>query len=63
MIILKERNYSFVGKAKDLCNDIQEEIESREMEEIRRGFEENMFCDNYGYCCGTSCKNYYKCQG
>lgn len=63
MITLKERNYSFVGKAKDLCNDIQEEIESRKMEEIRRGFEENMFCDNYGYCCGTSCKNYYKCQG
>ena len=63
MITLKERNYSFVGKAKDLCNDIQEEIESREMEEIRRGFEENMFCDNYGYCCGTSCKNYYKCKG
>lgn len=63
MITLKERNYSFVGKAKDLCNDIQEEIESREMEEIRRGFKENMFCDNYGYCCGTSCKSYYKCQG
>ena len=63
MIILKERNYIFVGKVKDLCNDIQEEIESRELEEIRKGFEENMFCDNYGYCCGTSCRNYYKCQG
>lgn len=63
MIALKERNYIFVGKVKDLCNDIQEEIESRELEEIRKGFEENMFCDNYGYCCGTSCRNYYKCQG
>ena len=49
MIALKERNYIFVGKVKDLCNDIQEEIESRELEEIRKGFEENMFCDNYGY--------------
>ena len=63
MITLKERNYIFVGKVKDLYNDIQEEIESRELEEIRKGFEENMFCDNYGYCCGTSCRNYYKCQG
>lgn len=63
MITLKERNYIFVGKVKDLCNDIQEEIESRELEEIRKGFEENMFCDNYGYCCGTSCRNYYKYQG
>lgn len=63
MITLKERKYIFVGKVKDLCNDIQEEIESRELEEIRKGFEENMFCDNYGYCCGTSCRNYYKCQG
>lgn len=63
MITLKKRNYIFVGKVKDLCNDIQEEIESRELEEIRKGFEENMFCDNYGYCCGTSCRNYYKCQG
>lgn len=32
-------------------------------EEIRQGFADNMFCDNYGYCCGTSCKNYHKCQG
>lgn len=63
MITLKERNYIFVGKVKDLCNDIQEKIESRELEEIRKGFEENMFCDNYGYCCGTSCRNYYKCKG
>ena len=63
METLKEKNYIFVGKVKDLCNDIQEEIESRELKEIRKGFEENMFCDNYGYCCGTSCRNYYKCQG
>ena len=32
MITLKERNYCFVGKVKDLCKDIQEEIESRELE-------------------------------
>ena len=32
-------------------------------EEIQKGFAENMFCDNTGYCCGTSCKNYKNCQG
>lgn len=26
------------------------------------GFVGNMFCDNYGYCCGTSCRNYFKCM-
>lgn len=41
-----------------------EEMEIAEFEEeIRRGFAENMFCDNTGFCCGASCKNYYKCQG
>lgn len=25
--------------------------------------EENAFCDNTGYCCGTSCKYYSKCNG
>lgn len=63
MITLKERNYCFVGKVKDLCKDIQEEMENREIEEIERGFAENMFCDNYGYCCGSSCRNYINCQG
>ena len=38
-------------------------MESREIEEIERGFAENMFCDNYGYCCGSSCRNYINCQG
>lgn len=32
-------------------------------QEIEQGFRENNFCDNTGYCCGTSCKNYYKCKG
>lgn len=59
----KKKIYCFVGKLKDLCKDIQEEIESRELEEIEEGFAENIFCDNYGYCCGTSCKNYINCQG
>lgn len=41
-----------------------EEIELAEFDrEIQEGFAENMFCDNTGYCCGTSCRNYWKCQG
>ncbi len=32
-------------------------------QEIEQGFRENNFCDNTGCCCGTSCKNYYKCKG
>lgn len=59
----KKKIYFFVGKLKDLCKDIQEKIESRELEEIEEGFAENMFCDNYGYCCEISCKNYINCQG
>lgn len=62
MISLKERPYSFVGKVKDLVNDIQEEIESREMKEIEQGFKENCCCDNFGYCCGASCKYYTSCK-
>ena len=31
--------------------------------EIIQRFKENMFCDNTGFCCGSNCKNYYKCQG
>lgn len=62
MISLKKRPYNFVGKVKDLANDIQEEIESREMEEIEQGFKENCCCDNFGYCCGASCKYYASCK-
>ena len=32
MINLKSRPYTFKGKVKDLVNDIQEEMESRELE-------------------------------
>lgn len=32
-------------------------------EEIEQGFRENSFCDNTGYCMGTSCKSYCKCRG
>lgn len=31
--------------------------------EIEEGLKENNFCDNTGYCCGTSCRNYAKCKG
>ena len=62
MINLKNRPYTFRGKVKDLVNDIQEEIESREIEEIRQGFAENGFCDNTGFCCGSSCKYYENCK-
>ena len=36
MINLKSRPYTFKGKVKDLVNDIQEEMESRELEEIEK---------------------------
>lgn len=62
MISLKSRPYTFKGKVKDLVNDIQEEIESRELEEIEQGFAENSFCDNTGFCCGASCKYYESCK-
>lgn len=32
------------------------------MEEIRQGFAENSFCDNTGFCCGSSCKYYENCK-
>lgn len=32
-------------------------------DEYDYGYESNMFCDNTGYCCGSSCKNYIKCYG
>lgn len=31
-------------------------------DEIEQDFEENMFCDNTGYCKGTSCSNYLNCH-
>ena len=58
----KEKIYSFKGKAKFLCKDITEEIDNKYYNEIEEGFLDNMFCDTYGYCCGTGCKNYYDCQ-
>lgn len=54
--------YVFVGKMKDLYEDIQCRIETEIDNEIREGFKENGFCDNYGYC-SSSCKYYYKCKG
>ncbi len=38
-----------------------EEKENNFEKEIENGFLTNMFCDNFGFCKGASCKNYYKC--
>ena len=60
--MIKERKYYFVGKIKDLLKDLELEIEMQFDKEIEEGFRENLFCDNYGYCCGLNCKNYYNCK-
>ena len=50
-------------KVERLENDFQDlELEDFD-NEMQQGYADNMFCDNYGYCCGTSCRNYWKCQG
>ncbi len=54
--------YYYFGKAKNLKKDIEEEIESEEIKEIEEGFAQNAFCDNHGYCCGTSCRYYATCK-
>lgn len=54
--------YYYFGKAKNLKEDLEEEIESEEIKKIEEGFRENTFCDNSGYCCGTSCKYYATCK-
>lgn len=48
---------------KTILEEMESRIESDFDKEIEEGFKENMFCDNTGFCCGSSCKNYYKCQG
>ena len=42
-------------------NEIDEEnyFEGEDFE----GYAENMPCDTYGLCSGTSCPNFWKCQG
>lgn len=60
--MIKERKYYFVGKVKDLLKDLELEIEMQFDKEIEEGFLDNMFCDTYGYCCGTGCKNYCNCK-
>jgi hypothetical protein len=47
---------------KNLKAEIEEINECIEYEEIEQGFADNCFCDNYGFCCGTSCKNYNNCK-
>lgn len=26
-------------------------------------YDSNMYCDNTGYCCGSSCPNFVNCKG
>lgn len=41
----------------------QDDILEEDFDDYKdEGFAGNMFCDNYGYCCGTSCRNYFKCM-
>lgn len=47
----------------DDCLEEQDDIlDDYEDDYKDEGFAENMFCDNYGYCCGSSCRNYFKCM-
>ena len=39
------------------------EDEEDEWDEDDYGYESNCHCDSYGICGGTSCPNYYSCQG
>lgn len=32
-------------------------------DEIFSGYADNMPCDTSGFCVGTSCSNYFKCNG
>lgn len=48
---------------KAITEEIENRIESDFDKEIEEGFKSNMPCDSYGFCAGSSCKNYYKCQG
>lgn len=48
----------------DLKREAKNILEDIELDEaIEMGFRENSFCDNYGYCCGSTCKNYSNCGG
>lgn len=42
---MKKLDYCFVGKVKDLLEDLDCEIESRLDKEIEEGFMDNNFCD------------------
>lgn len=58
------------------CNSIPENLKIEEINKMENEWiddddyelpddiaEGSMCCDLYGYCCGSSCKNYYNCQG
>ena len=38
---------------------VEEDVED---DTIYEDYSDNMFCDNSGYCAGTSCPQYWKCH-
>ena len=49
--------YGFVGKLKQLKNDLEWAIDMEEQKEIEEGWNTNCFCDTNGYCGNCSkCK-------
>lgn len=41
---------------------IEEEIEDVIEEYLEDDYSSNCHCDTYGFCCGTSCPQYWQCQ-
>ena len=40
-------------------DDLQEDFENA----LENGYDLNMFCDDTGFCCGSSWPNFFKCHG
>ena len=54
------------GYSRNPLNDIMEYDDDDEeyfYDEIFSGYSENMPCDSTGICGGTSCPNFFKCNG
>lgn len=61
---LPTNNIDFIENFYNTLERVNKEIESLNFLdlEIQQGFAENCFCDNYGFCGGSSCKNYHNCK-
>lgn len=56
-------NFYFYSEKYQIATDTLEELKEQLFDkEIEQGFAENCFCDNYGFCGGSSCKNYANCK-